>query len=99
MFINEGFRLVLQISMASTKRIYTNSNYTAWNCNAYKSITIEEGAISNPCYTIWNVDVFKRITIEEGAISNPCYTIWNVDTCKGFTTKVFTTDYYSIFYR
>ena len=38
-FIYEGFRLVLQISMASTERIYTNSNYTAWNCNAYKRIT------------------------------------------------------------
>lgn len=57
-FIYEGFRLVLQISMASTKRIHTNSNYTAWNCNAYKRITIFENPIPNPCYTIWNVDVF-----------------------------------------
>lgn len=64
-FIYEGFRLVLQISMASTKRIHTNSNYTAWNCNAYKRITIFENPIPNPCYTIWNVDVFKRKIIDQ----------------------------------
>lgn len=52
-FIYEGFRLVLQISMASTERIYTNSNYTAWKCNAYKRITNTNLLLVDyQCYTL-----------------------------------------------
>ena len=41
----------------------------------------------------------KGITTPKSAFPNTCQTFWNVDTCKEITGYVFTTDYYSIFYR
>ena len=84
-FIYEGFRLVLQISMASTERIYTNSNYTAWKCNAYKRITVLESAIPNPCYSIRDVDTREGTTVKKDVILNACHTWWNINTREGTT--------------
>ena len=41
----------------------------------------------------------KGITFPKRIVPNTCYRIWNVDAFEGNTTIVFTTDYYSIFYR
>lgn len=41
----------------------------------------------------------KGITTKKSAFPNTCHTFWNVDTNEGITMPVFTTDYYSIFYR
>ena len=38
-------------------------------------------------------------TTSKGTISNVCYTNWNFYADEGVTLIVFTTDYYSIFYR
>ena len=41
----------------------------------------------------------KGITTSKSEIPNSFHAVWNVDAREGFTYTVFTTDYYSIFYR
>ena len=41
----------------------------------------------------------KVYTTSKSILSNRCDTIWNIYAYEGFTASVFTTDYYSIFYR
>lgn len=41
----------------------------------------------------------KGITTSKSEIPNSFHAVWNVDAREGFTIIVFTTDYYSIFYR
>ena len=41
----------------------------------------------------------KGITTSKSEIPNSFHAVWNVDAREGFTIEVFTTDYYSIFYR
>lgn len=41
----------------------------------------------------------KGITTSKSEIPNSFHAVWNVDAREGFTIVVFTTDYYSIFYR
>ena len=62
-------------------------------------MTIGESAIPNTRYTIWNVDVYEGFTIGKSTIPNRCHRVWNNDAFEGLAIVVFTTDYYSIFYR
>ena len=67
---------------------------------SYKALnTTRKSEIPNTCHAVWNVDTCKGMTIFKSAIPNTCHAIWNIDAREGITLYVFTTDYYSIFYR
>ena len=56
--------------------------------------------ITNYCnYTAWNCDAGERVATAKNALSNRCNAIGNIYVSEGFAVAVFTTDYYSIFYR
>ena len=73
--------------------------YTAWNIDRSKRCATVKSLLSNTCYTTWYINRGKSATIGKSFLSNTRYTIWNIDRCKSATIFVFTTDYYSIFYR
>ena len=64
-----------------------------------KSATIEKSILPNTRYTIWNIDRGKSTTTGKSLTSDTRYTIGDSDRGKSATIVVFTTDYYSIFYR
>ena len=67
---------------------------------SYKALnTTPKSTIPNRCHRVWNNDAFEGLAIVKSPFFNSCHTFWNIDTCKGMTISVFTTDYYSIFYR
>ena len=54
---------------------------------------------SNRRYAISDSHTCNAAAPRECTISNRCYAIANSHTCKAVANIVFTTDYYSIFYR
>lgn len=85
--------------ITTSKSEIPNSCHAVWNVDTSEGFTIAKGAIPNICHRIWNVDTSEGITTRKSVIPNTCHTIWNIDAFKGFAIRVFTTDYYSIFYR
>lgn len=56
--------------------------------------------ITNYCnYAAWNCDAGERVATAKNALSNRCNAIGNIYVSEEFAVPVFTTDYYSIFYR
>ena len=85
--------------MPSIKRITNYCNYAIRNCDAGEGFARPKTPISNRCDTIWDIYAGERVAPRKSTISNRCDTIWNIYVYEGFAITVFTTDYYSIFYR
>ena len=90
-YVSEGFAIV--------KSKLSNRCDTIWNIYVYEGFATPKSMLSNRCDTIWNIYAGERVAPHKSTPSNRCDTIWNIYADEGFTTFVFTTDYYSIFYR
>ena len=76
-----------------------DTRYTVWDSNRGKAATAGKSPSFNTRYTTWNIDRGKTATAVKSILSNTCNTTWNSNRCQSATINVFTTDYYSIFYR
>ena len=72
---------------------------TIWNIYVSEGFATGKSILSNRCDTIWNIYVYEGVAEPKSLFSNRCDTIWNVYVSEEFAVSVFTTDYYSIFYR
>lgn len=64
-----------------------------------KGITTSKSEIPNSFHAVWNVDTREGITIAKSTFPDGCHISWYINALEGITVYVFTTDYYSIFYR
>ena len=79
-------------------KIFNRSNSIA-NCNTSQRGAIRECATSNLGNSIRNCNTCQRGATIECITSNRSNAIRNCYSCQRSATRVFTTDYYSIFYR
>ena len=83
----------------TSESIIPNRCYAARNTYSGKACTAAESIRPNRCYAARNTYSSKACTTAESIRPNRCYAARNIYRGEAGTTSVFTTDYYSIFYR
>ncbi len=96
---NQGLTYNARQTKASTKSITANLFYRIGDGNARQTIAFLKSRISNTYYRIGDGNARQTLAIRKSSFSNTCYRIGNGNALQAIATVVFTTDYYSIFYR
>ena len=87
--------MLIVSTMVSTK----NRRNQGLTYNARQTKASTKSITANLFYRIGDGNARQTLAIRKSSFSNTCYRIGNGNALQAIATVVFTTDYYSIFYR